>query len=298
MRFFNLLCLLLLVISAGSVFAQQAPKPDDVVAEVNGIKITVDDFMAELSRLNVQDQQKIASDPNGRANLVNSLIKKKLLVAQAKNLGVDTLDFVKKAIARSTEDIYAQVVLNAIQRQNSQVSDSEAQDWYSKNDTLFNLDYRYHITQIILPDENTANDVLKKLRKGKLSWNDAVKQYPGTQNNVSGDTIWIFRNNIVQQARDVIANLKKGEISDVIKIGTSYYIIKMLDFEPPRKATFDEVKDRIKQILANQKAQDAVTQYENKLMMQAKISIDNAVLNSINFNQNQLSAPASQEQRK
>ncbi|MCD6594283.1 peptidyl-prolyl cis-trans isomerase [bacterium] len=299
MRFVNLLCLLSIVISAGIVFGQQAPNPDpnSVVAEVNGIKITVEDVMVEMNRLNAQTQQKIAEDPNGKTELLNSVIKRKLLVAEAKTFKIDTLPSVKKAVERSAEDIYAQVILNSIQRQSSQVTDDEVKDWYTKNDTLFDLDYRYHLAQIVFQDKKTAENVLKQLRKGKITWDDAVEKYPGFQNAVSGDGGWIFKNNIVQSASDIIANLKKDEFSDVTPIGSIFYILKIVESEPPRKATFDEVKDRIKQIIANQKAQDASNKYENELFNKAKISIDNSVLNSINFGGNQTRQSASPNQK-
>jgi len=277
--------LLLAVALAGIVFGQQAqgPKPDDVVAEVNGIKITVGDVIAELNRLSPEVQQQILQDPNGKTQLLNSVIKKKLLVAEAKKLGIDTLDFVQKAVERAANDIYVQVLLNEVQRQNAQVTEEEARQFYEKNDSLFNFDYRYHIQQLVFADKELAEKVLKQLRKGKITWEEAVKKYPGVGNTRSGDAGWYFKNNLVPAARDAVAKLKDGEISDVIPIGSLFYILKLVEHEEPRKATFDEVKTNIIQYLSSQKAQQAVANYQNRLWMQAKISIDNAVLNSINL---------------
>jgi len=277
--------LLLAVALAGIVFGQQAqgPKPDDVVAEVNGIKITVGDVIAELNRLSPEVQQQILQDPNGKTQLLNSVIKKKLLVAEAKKMGIDTLDFVKKAVDRAAEDIYVQVLLNEVQRQNAQVTEEEARQFYEKNDSLFNFDYRYHIQQLVFADKELAEKVLKQLRKGKITWEEAVKKYPGVGNTRSGDAGWYFKNNLVPAAREAVAKLKDGEISDVVPIGSLFYILKLVEHEEPRKATFDEVKTNIIQYLSSQKAQQAVANYQNRLWMQAKISIDNGVLNSINL---------------
>ncbi|MCD6531336.1 peptidyl-prolyl cis-trans isomerase [bacterium] len=277
--------LLLAVALAGIVFGQQAqgPKPDDVVAEVNGIKITVGDVIAELNHLSPEVQQQILQDPNGKTQLLNSVIKKKLLVAEAKKLGIDTLDFVQKAVERAANDIYVQVLLNEVQRQNAQVTEEEARQFYEKNDSLFNFDYRYHIQQLVFADKELAEKVLKQLRKGKITWEEAVKKYPGVGNTRSGDAGWYFKNNLVPAARDAVATLKDGEISDVVPIGSLFYILKLVEHEEPRKATFDEVKTNIIQYLSSQKAQQAVANYQNRLWMQAKISIDNAVLNSINL---------------
>ncbi len=277
---------ILVALAVGIAFGQQGQsgvKPDDVVAEVNGIKITVADFVAELNRLSPEVQQQILQDPNGKMQLLNSVIKKKLLVAEAKKLGIDTLDFVKKAVERAAEDIYVQVLLNEVQRQNSKVSEEEARQFYEKNDSLFNFDYRYHLQQLVFADKDLAEKVLKQLRKGKITWEEAVKKYPGVGNAKSGDAGWYFKNNLVPAAREAVAKLKDGEISDVLPIGSLFYIVKLVEHEEPRKASFDEVKTNIMQYLASQKAQQAVSNYQNRLWMQAKISIDNAVLNSINL---------------
>ncbi len=274
---------LLFLLGSFFVWAQEGPKPDDVVAEVNGEKITVADVISALGRLSPDAQKQVMQSPSGKMDLLNSIIKKKLLVAEAKKLGIDTLDFVKAAVERAAEDIYAQVLLNTIQNQNSAVTDAEIQNYYQQNDSLFDLPRRYHIAQLVLPDKETAEKLYKDLSKGKISWDDAVTKYPGVGNNRSGDGGWFFETQIVPQAREVIRKLETNQISEPIEVGSTYYIVKVIESEPPRHLSLDEVRDRIRQILSQQKGQQAVTDYQNRLWMQAKISIDNAVLNSINF---------------
>ena len=281
--------LLILMFSVG-VFAQ-GNSVDAVVADVNGEKITVGDVLYEMGKLTTDAQQKILQDPNGKTELVNSIIRKKLLVAEAKSYGIDTLDFVKKAVQRSAEDIYAQVLLGTIQQQNSQVTDEEISKFYNDNDSLFRVPVRYHIAQIVLPDEKKAQDLYKKLKKGKISWDDAVKENPGMGNNKSGDAGWMFANQIVPAAQNALKDMSNGDISEPISVGSTYYIIKLIESEPERKLTLEEAKNNIAQYLSQKKGQNAIVDYQNKLYMQAKISIDNAVLNSINLGGQQAPPP-------
>ena len=281
--------LLILMFSVG-VFAQ-GNSVDAVVADVNGEKITVGDVLYEMGKLTTDAQQKILQDPNGKTELVNSIIRKKLLVAEAKSYGIDTLDFVKKAVQRSAEDIYAQVLLGTIQQQNSQVTDEEISKFYNDNDSLFRVPVRYHIAQIVLPDEKKAQDLYKKLKKGKISWDDAVKENPGMENNKSGDAGWMFANQIVPAAQNALKDMSNGDISEPISVGSTYYIIKLIESEPERKLTLEEAKNNIAQYLSQKKGQNAIVDYQNKLYMQAKISIDNAVLNSINLGGQQAPPP-------
>ena len=281
---------LVFVAFVGILFAQ-APPANTVVADVNGEKITSEDVLVEMGKLSADSQQKILKNPNGKTELVNSIIKKKLLVTEAKKFGIDTLDFVKKAVQRAAEDIYAQVLLGTIQKQNSNVTDEEITQFYNENDTLFNVPTRYHISQIVLSDEKTAQDLYKKIKKGKISWDDAVKENPGMGNNKSGDGGWFFDNQIVAGAQTALKKLSAGGISEPVKVGATYYIIKLIESEPPRKLTLDEAKRNISQYLAQKKGQNAITDYQNKLYMQAKITIDNAALSAVNLGGQQQAPP-------
>jgi len=273
--------ILLAVLTVGIAFAQQSG--DAVVAEVNGIKIAVADVIAEMNRLTPEVQQQVIQDPNGKSELVNSIIQRKLLVTEAKTFQIDTISAVKALVDRAAEDIYVQVLINTIQQQNYQVTEEEVQIFYNENDSIFDLPTRYNIAQIVFPDKDIAEDILGKLRKEKMSWDDAAAKYTAAGDARTGEAGWLFETQIVPEALAEIKKLKDNEYTSVIDIQGVFYVVKLLASEPPRKQSFEESKERIAQFLSQNKAQSAVSDYQNKLQMQAKISIDNAVLNSINL---------------
>lgn len=274
--------LLVIAVFTGLIFSQ-SPTSTAVVAEVNGEKVLVSDVLFEFNRLDQASQQRLISDPQGKTELVNSAIRRKLLVTEAKRMSIDTFSFVKEAIRRATDDIYAQVLINSIAQESAQVSDDEIKSFYTQNESLMFVPARYRIVQIVIPDENKAKEVSEELHKGKIDLAQAAQQNPGLEGAKSGDTLWFFEGQLVPQAREALEKMSHGQISEPIKAGNAFYILKLLAKESPKKLTLEEASDRITQILSQRKGQKATQDYQDNLWMKAKISIDNSVLNSINF---------------
>ncbi len=255
-----------------------------VVAEVNGQEITVGEFFMELNRLSPEVRSRIIEDPNGKNEILNLLIRKKLLIAEAKKLKVDTLNAVKIEIYRYAQDVYAQYLLDIAGRNAATCTEEEAKQFYDNNDTLFKIPNTFHLMQIILPTESEAKDVIKKLKSEKLDWDEAVKQYPGITGMASGDAGWAAENRLVPEYKDKIISIKTGDIDGPFKIGEGYFVIKMIEKEKARNLTFEESKDRIIQVIAQQRSRKAVEELNSKLWMQSKHTIDNAVLQKIPLN--------------
>ncbi len=270
----------LAMLVAGALFAQN--DPNAVLAEVNGQKVTLGEFFMEMGRLSNDVQMQVVQDNKARTELVNSIILRKLMLVEAKAKVVDTMSVVKEAVARAADDIYVQALLASMQQGITQPTDAEIKDYYDKNPKLFDLPTRYHLAQIAIKEQKTADAVVKDLRAGKVKWEDALKQH-SPDSPAGGDGGWLFEDQIVPNALTKVKALKPNEISDAIDISGMFYIVKLLGTEQPRKVTLDEAKQRIAQVLSQQKGQQVIGDYQNGLMMKAKITIDNAAVEKINF---------------
>lgn len=282
MKWFLFLISMLLMLF--SFVAAQDLTYGTVVAEVNGQEITVGEFFMELNRLTPEVRSGIIEDPNGKTEVLNLIIRKKLLTAEAKKLKVDTLNAVKIEIYRYAQEVYAQYLLDITGRNAAKCTEEEAKQFYDNNDTLFKIPNTYHLMQIILPKESEAKDVIKKLKSGKLDWDEAIKNYPGITGMASGDAGWAAENRLVPEYKDKIISIKTGDIDGPFKIGEGYFVIKMVEKEKARDLTFEESKDRIIQVIGQQRARGAVEELKSKLWMQSKHTIDNAVLQKIPLN--------------
>jgi peptidyl-prolyl cis-trans isomerase C len=69
----------------------------------------------------------------------------------------------------------------------------------------------------------------------------------------------------------VIQKLKVGEISPVIKSLKGFYMVKLIDKKPPRQLPFEELKDKLRQMLLTSEKDRLFSSWMDGLKKNAKI---------------------------
>lgn len=106
-----------------------------------------------------------------------------------------------------------------------------------------------HARHIVVKDEKTANEVLKKVKDGG-DFEALAKEYstePVAQ-DTGGDLGWFGPGKMLQEFEDAAYALKKGEISEPVKTSYGYHIIELLD---TRTAETEKTDDEIKAEVEN-----------------------------------------------
>jgi parvulin-like peptidyl-prolyl isomerase len=80
--------------------------------------------------------------------------------------------------------------------------------------------------------------------------------------------------------REVVFNLKPGQVSDPVQIKDAIYLVQLIEFIPPRYVKFEDVKDWLKQDLYEREVQARLKQYLESLAQVARetMEIRNPVL--------------------
>ena len=118
-----------------------------------------------------------------------------------------------------------------------------------------------------------AEEALGKAKAGQ-DFGALAQQYSDdTRSSAqSGELPWMSREEIkLLSFREAAFSLQKGAISDVLESPAGFHIIQAVDKQPSRIAEFDEVKDRILQLLQGQEAQERLRTTIEGLMAKAKI---------------------------
>ena len=88
-----------------------------------------------------------------------------------------------------------------------------------------------------------------------------------------GDLGYFTRGRMVKSFEDVAFSLAPNEVSDIVETQFGYHLIKVLDHQPEKDPTFEEVEPRIMAQLRNEMIQQKIEPYINKLKEAAKIEI-------------------------
>jgi peptidyl-prolyl cis-trans isomerase D len=149
-----------------------------------------------------------------------------------------------------------------------EVNDAELRAFYDRNLSRYQVDERVRASHIILMTmgkseeeikqvEARAQEVLAKVKAGG-DFAELAKQYSEDTGNKDqgGDLGWVVRGQMVPAFEQATFALQPGQISDVVKTEYGYHVIKVHERDRAHMQTFDEVKDQIRQEIAQQKLQE------------------------------------------
>ncbi len=151
----------------------------------------------------------------------------------------------------------------------SPVSDAEVQARYDQLKKQFG-DKEYHARHILVPSEDTAKEIIAKL-KGGAKFEDLAKQYskdPGSAKN-GGDLDWSPANAYVPEFADALQKLQKGQYTQApVKTQFGYHVIELDDVRDAQIPPLSDVKPQLVQQMQEEKLQGFIEGLEKKAKIQ------------------------------
>ena len=121
--------------------------------------------------------------------------------------------------------------------------------------------------------EDKAKDVLKQLRDG-ANFDEVAKKYSDGPSAADGGALGTFeRGKLAKELEDRTFAMKKGEITDVIRVKQGYAILRVDEHEMAGIPPMKDVLPRIQDALYYQKLQPALRTYLTKLREEAYIKV-------------------------
>lgn len=112
-------------------------------------------------------------------------------------------------------------------------SDADVRAYYDQHAADFRSGEEVHVKQILVHDENLANDIEDKLKHG-AAFEELSSQYSSAPNAKKGGEIgYVSRGQLPKMFEDEIFALKPGGISPVIRTESSFHIFKVADRRAP-----------------------------------------------------------------
>ncbi|MED1412175.1 MULTISPECIES: peptidylprolyl isomerase PrsA [Bacillus] len=146
------------------------------------------------------------------------------------------------------------------------------------------------VSHILVKDEKTAKEIKEKLNNGE-DFAALAKQYsedPGSKEQ-GGEIAGFAPGQTVKEFEEAAYKLDAGQVSDPVKTSYGYHIIKVTDKKELKP--FDEVKDKIRKDLEQQRLQDTTGKWKqqviNDLLKEADIKVtDNEFKDTFKFLEN------------
>ncbi len=268
---------------------------DRIIAVVNKEVITWSDLEKELR----DEYKRLTAKYHGeelnrryyekQREVLNHLIDDHLMIqeAQAKGLSV-TQDEIDEALRRTplpptqTEKEFGhQLLLKKLFdfeiRRNIVIEEEEIRRYYEDNSRLFLSPPRYRLQQILLAGQEGF-----EREKAK---NKATTMYSAwTPNTTLGDFAtryfeqihelgWVQENELLTPLRQVVKELKPGQISAPIETLLGFHLIMLEDIQQPQPLPFEAVERDIRGMLTKQRSEEAYRSWLADIKQKAFIDV-------------------------
>ena len=232
-----------------------------ILANVGGFPITesdVDNFLVGLGQRGTA-----YNSPEGRKMILNQLINNKLLLLDAKrNLFEGEAEFREKLNVMK-EQLLTSYASEKIFRTIT-VSEADAVAYYNENRANLISEESVSASHILVDSEETALEILKKIESGKLSFEDAAKEYSSCPSKENGGSLGEFgRGQMVPEFDKKVFEMEVGEITKTpVKTQFGYHLIRLDGKKEGKEIPYEEIKQRIKEAVIQEKQKKA---YESKI---------------------------------
>ena len=247
--------------------------PETILASFNGQTITLGEFDQLWEE--VPEEYKLQLD---KSMLLDQLISEKLLMQEAKNIGLEEDNVVLEQIKKMTEQILVQVLIEREILDKVNINDQEVSEYYEQNKESFTEKEQVYLYNILLETEEEAQDILEQLKSGGDFSEIAKEKSTGPSAAQGGDLGYLTKGTIIPEIEEVVFALEVEELSEVVKSDYGFHILKITEKKPETVRTLEEVKEEIIQTLLPAKQKEAFDNLLEELKGKAEIEINEEAL--------------------
>ncbi|MBR6020858.1 MAG: peptidylprolyl isomerase [Kiritimatiellae bacterium] len=253
-------------------------------------------------------EQMAAILPRIRARVIDNLIEKQILLSAADAEGVDLTDeelsevlgqlgeelpegvTVEEFLAETgmqMEEVREQMRLRKLLMEKAaeagEPSEEEVRAFYDENQDAMKVEESVRASHILVSVGKDEDDESKAAKRAKIEalreralagedFAELAKENSDCPSKANGGDLRDFgRGMMVPEFEEAAFTQEVGKVGDVVETQFGYHIILVTERQDAKVMEFDEVKDRIAQMLKAQKQQDAVMKYVEGLDAAAEV---------------------------
>lgn len=263
-------------LALSAIFAISAWSAGDVLATVNGKKITLKEANIYLQKMNANAPFQQLKDEDKKA-VLDQVIERELLKEQAFKDKVDQNPEFKKALEETKSEIALSFWMQK-EFEKMTVSDNDAKAFYDKEKDKFKIPASFKASHILVKTEDEAKTLIKELMGKKLPEFRKValeKSIDPSAKQNSGDLGWFLPNQMVKPFSDATAKLKVGEMTlEPVKTDFGYHVIYLEEAKAEGIAPYEQAKGQIVQHIKMTNFREVIAKKAQDLRKKAKIVVE------------------------
>ena len=240
------------------------------VAMINDEPITLDEFNLEVSSLRASKSAEGKKD--GDSELLRRLINTKLIIQEARKIGLDELDEVKNMV-----DVFSRVTLRELlaerQLKDVKADPKEVEKIYKESVK------EWKIKSVLFEKEDAAKKMEEEIKEGRSF--DEVAQKAVSDGTAKGgaESTYMGRKELLPGVAEAVSKTSVGSVSSIIPVGSGFAILKVEDTRYPENP---EAKEIAKRQALTLKKRGVLENYNNALIKKY-VKLNKKVLDEIDF---------------
>ena len=235
-----------------------------ILAKVGGLSIMESEVNEMVMTLRQRGQN--YDHPQGRAAILEQLIANKLLLIEAqKNLYEHNAAF-KAQLEKVKEEMLINFAASKVLDEVKDATEEEVKKYYDDNMDKFQKGESVNASHILVDSEEKANEILKKINAGEVSFEDAARENSTCPSKDNGGNLGEFtRGQMVPEFDEAAFSMEVGAVSAPVKTQFGYHLIKLISKSEASTYDFEEIKAQLTDMVNQEKRQNAFQSKINQL---------------------------------
>lgn len=262
------LCVACLLFLAGSACARP-PAADPELLRLGEQVVRLSDFDRHLEGIEARSG---TVDATVRLALLESFLEERVLVLEARER-----ELVASGASAELERAAVQKLLAADVLGGLTVGDDEIAAYYDAHAEQLRLPESITLSQILVPTENEARDVKRRLARDPRSFERLVRTRSRGPEAAAGGRMGSFRRGeLPAELEGPAFSLSVGATSAVLHSPFGYHVLKLEARQPARERALEECRGEIREELLREKSEQAIKRYVEALLARAKVNYEAA----------------------
>lgn len=230
----------------------------NILATIDDIVITdaeVDAFIANLPK----EQQMYASHPQFRKQCLDQIVSVYLYAKMAEEEKLDETEEFKKIMDSARKDILAQMAMNHVLKDLT-VTEEEAKNFYEANPQNFSKGETIRAKHILVKEEEECVKILEAIQAGEKTFEAAAGESSTCPSGAQGGDLGEFgKGQMVPEFEQAAFAAEIGHVVGPVQTQFGYHLIKVEEKKEAAVVAYEEVAERIKSNLLQQKQNETYT---------------------------------------
>lgn len=234
-----------------------------VLAQVGGKPITEENVTRFIQAMGRNGQA--YNNPKGRAAVLEQMIAQRLFLLDAQRNLYEREPAFKAQLAAVKEQLLMEYAITKC-IQSVRVTEEEVRAYYDAHKDDLQAEESVNASHILVDSEEKANSILADIRAGKISFEDAARQYSTCPSGKQGGSLGDFaRGQMVPEFDQAVFALQEGELTGPVKTQFGYHLIRMNKKNEATPISYADIREELYQQVMQEKQQEAYQKKINQL---------------------------------